>query len=183
MEVARNGMARDHPSNTVLPEIVTHIPEERAEERRAHSRNPERPSVASRNGSGGSSRNNADAAATARETGRDPVGTTAARETAPGAALNGVSGDEGLQTLLNPAPRYPEQARRRGREGTVQVEADVDERGIPAAVRVLRSSGYGILDDAAVKAVGKWRFRPARIAGKSVSGRVVVPIEFRLTTH
>jgi protein TonB len=63
------------------------------------------------------------------------------------------------------------------------VEADVDEQGIPAAVRVLRSSGYGILDDAAVKAVGKWRFRPTRIAGKNVSGRVVVPIEFRLTTH
>jgi protein TonB len=62
----------------------------------------------------------------------------------------------------------------------VQVEADVDARGIPAAVRVRRSSGHADLDGAAVEAVGKWRFRPARVAGEAVSGRVVVPIEFRL---
>jgi TonB family protein len=62
----------------------------------------------------------------------------------------------------------------------VHVEADVDEQGIPTAVRVRRSSGCGILDGAAAGAVREWRFSPARIAGKAARQRVVVPIEFRL---
>jgi protein TonB len=152
--------------NKALPAAAMNPSRERPAERGARPRNPERPSAAPRNNAA-ALRNNA-------------AGATAERETAPGAALNGVSADENPQTVYNPAPRYPEQARRRGREGTVLVEADVDERGIPAAVRVLRSSGFGILDDAAAEAVGKWRFRPARSAGKTVPRHIVVPIEFRL---
>jgi protein TonB len=167
METVRNDTPHSSSSNKALPAAVANPSRARPAERGTRPRNPERPSVTPRNNAAGSSRNSA-------------AGATAERETASGAALSGISADESLQTVYNPAPRYPEQARRRGREGTVLVEADVDERGVPAAVRVLRSSGFGILDDAAVEAVGKWRFRPARSTGKTMPGRVVVPIEFRL---
>jgi protein TonB len=162
-------------STEIAPATAANPSGARPAERGARSRNPERPSVTPRYDAAGSPRNN-----TAGSSRNSAAGATTERETASGAAPGGISADESLQTVYNPAPRYPEQARRRGREGTVLVEADVDERGVPAAVRVLRSSGFGILDDAAVEAVGKWRFRPARSTGKTMPGRVVVPIEFRL---
>jgi TonB family protein len=99
---------------------------------------------------------------------------------ASGAVLNDETVDANLQPLSSPPPRYPELARGRGHEGTVFVEADVDERGVPSAVRVRQSSGHTMLDEAAVAAVDKWRFRPALSAGKTVPRRVIVPIEFRL---
>jgi protein TonB len=99
---------------------------------------------------------------------------------APGAVLNDETADASLQPLSSPSPRHPELARGRGREGTVFVEADVDERGVPSAVRVRQSSGHAILDEAAVAAIDRWRFSPARSAGKPVPRRVVVPVEFQL---
>jgi protein TonB len=102
------------------------------------------------------------------------------KDTAPVAGPNSVSADEGVQTLSNPAPRYPQLARGRGHEGTVLVEAVVDERGVPTGVRIKESSGHSLLDEAAVAAVKKWRFLPARSGGKAVAARVVAPIEFRL---
>jgi protein TonB len=98
----------------------------------------------------------------------------------PGVAGNEAEADENVRTLSNPAPRYPELARGRGHEGTVLVEAVVDERGVPTGVRLKESSGHGLLDEAAVAAVKKWRFSPARSGGKTVSTRVIAPIEFRL---
>jgi protein TonB len=84
----------------------------------------------------------------------------------------------GLSANLKPA--YPELARLRGQEGLVVLLAEVDERGAAKSVSVQRSSGYGLLDEAAVSAVQRWRFRPARLAGAAVAGRVLVPVEFRL---
>jgi outer membrane biosynthesis protein TonB len=60
---------------------------------------------------------------------------------ASGAALHEAPADESLQILSSPSPRYPELARGRGHQGTVFVEADVDEQGVPSAVRVQQSSG------------------------------------------
>jgi TonB family protein len=99
---------------------------------------------------------------------------------ASGAVLNDETADASLQPLSSPSPRYPELARGRGREGTVFVEADIDERGVPSAVRVQQSSGHTILDEAAVAAIHRWRFTPVSSAGKTVPRRVIVPVEFRL---
>lgn len=47
-------------------------------------------------------------------------------------------------------------------------------------ITVQKSSGRGILDDAAVDAVRSWTFAPATQGGNPVAGWVNVPIEFRL---
>lgn len=80
----------------------------------------------------------------------------------------------------NPLPHYPTVARRRGIEGTVILDVLVNAAGLPERVAIARSSGSGLLDDAALEAVRRWRFRPARRAGEPVEGKVAVPITFRL---
>jgi protein TonB len=47
--------------------------------------------------------------------------------------------------------------------------------------RVDTSSGYDILDQAAVAAVRAWRFVPARLGGAAIEAWVRVPVAFRLT--
>jgi protein TonB len=104
--------------------------------------------------------------------GRD--GTTTG-ESGPGAAPGFEVG-----SADNPLPHYPTLARRRGIEGTVTLEVRVRPDGLPERVAIGRSSGSSLLDAAALEAVRRWRFRPARRAGVPVEGDVTVPITFRL---
>lgn len=77
-----------------------------------------------------------------------------------------------------PAPRYPTRALRRGDSGTVRVRVEVGPDGRPSQVSVAQPSGSRDLDRAAVDAVRRWRFHPARRNGEAVSGTVIVPISF-----
>ncbi len=77
-------------------------------------------------------------------------------------------------------PRYPGKARRAGWEGTTFLKVLVNPDGTPGRVTVDRTSGFGILDAAAVKAVGRWRFHPARGGNGSVASWVRIPVAFKL---
>lgn len=77
-----------------------------------------------------------------------------------------------------PAPGYPTRALRRGDSGTVRVRVEVGPDGRPAQVSVAQASGSRDLDRAAVDAVRRWRFHPARRDGEPVTGTVIVPISF-----
>jgi protein TonB len=81
----------------------------------------------------------------------------------------------------NPWPRYPAAARRRGIEGEVLVRVAVGLDGRAERVEVLRSSGSALLDKSAVEALERWRFEPARAAGRPVAATVEIPVIFRLT--
>ena len=83
--------------------------------------------------------------------------------------------------LANPAPRYPYLARRRGQEGRVVLRVRVNPDGWAEAVSIRESSGYHLLDEAALQAVRQWRFLPAQKADLTVAGLVDVPVSFRLT--
>ena len=80
----------------------------------------------------------------------------------------------------NPRPWYPRMARRRGMEGRVTLRVTVSPDGHVAAIRVAHSSGYRLLDDAALETVKTWRFVPAYRGDTPVTGEVLVPIRFRL---
>ena len=80
----------------------------------------------------------------------------------------------------NPPPRYPEAARQRGWQGTVLLKLNVNEAGEVARVEVARSSGYPVLDGAAVIAVRRWRGTPATRNGQPVATVEYLPIQFRL---
>jgi len=82
--------------------------------------------------------------------------------------------------MYNPKPRYPRDARRRGEEGNVMLLVDVLPNGRVDEISVESSSGHRLLDDAAVKAVRRWRFEPAKKTGRPVRAQVRIPVEFNL---
>ena len=82
--------------------------------------------------------------------------------------------------LQNPPPRYPLSARRNGEQGTVYLRVLVTVEGRAAQVAVERSSGFRVLDRAALEAVRDYRFAPARRGNKAIEKWAVVPIVYKL---
>lgn len=82
--------------------------------------------------------------------------------------------------LKNPPPAYPEAARRLGQEGLVVLIVKVSRSGVPDAVEVKQSSGFSLLDEAAVRSVRRWKFHPAKIGTLPIESVVEVPIRFQL---
>lgn len=77
-------------------------------------------------------------------------------------------------------PAYPADAKAAGWEGSVLLLVVVGTDGSVQSVSVYKSSGYGVLDDAAAAAVKRWRFSPASRNGVPVEGRIYVEIGFNL---
>jgi protein TonB len=83
--------------------------------------------------------------------------------------------------LSQPKPKYPSAARRAGQQGTVTLSFTVGSSGKVTSVRVAKSSGHALLDNAALSAIRRWRFKPARNAlGEGVSYSYTLPVPFRL---
>ena len=86
-----------------------------------------------------------------------------------------------LQALRAPPPPYPAEAMRAGLSGTVELEILVGVDGRALDVRVVRSSGHRVLDQAARRTVlSKWTFVPAMRDGHAVEALGRVPIEFSM---
>ena len=83
--------------------------------------------------------------------------------------------------IRNTPPIYPETARRAGWEGRVTVRVEVSADGLPISVALEKSSGYGVLDQAALRAVKSWRFQPRTMGGVAMAGTVDVPVNFTLS--
>ena len=83
--------------------------------------------------------------------------------------------------IRNTPPIYPETARRAGWEGRVTVRVEVSADGLPMSVALQKSSGYGVLDQAALRAVKTWRFKPRTMGGVAMAGKVDVPVNFTLS--
>ena len=76
-------------------------------------------------------------------------------------------------------PEYSEEARKAKYQGTVLLYIEVDPSGRAQNMRVLHSLGLG-LDEKAMEAVRKWRFRPGTKDGRPVSVVATVEVNFRL---
>lgn len=81
---------------------------------------------------------------------------------------------------LSAPAAYPSLSQRLGEEGRVLLRVDVSADGRPLTVTLKTSSGFVRLDEAAIKAVARWQFKPARQNGRAVASRVDVPILFKL---
>jgi protein TonB len=88
----------------------------------------------------------------------------------------------GVAYLNNPQPDYPSMSRRLGEEGRVLMKVLVAADGSPKMVELETSSGSERLDNAAVNAVKKWRFLPARKNNQALDAYVLVPIKFSLNS-
>ena len=100
---------------------------------------------------------------------------------APAPAEEPVTEPRGYAGYLhNPAPDYPPAAQKRGLEGQVVLKVHVLASGQPDSVAVAKSSGHQILDEAALKAVMRWAFAPARRGQTAIDGWVQVPLSFKI---
>jgi protein TonB len=82
------------------------------------------------------------------------------------------------ERLIAPPPVYPDLARAARLEGTVILEATIDETGAVTNVKVLRS--IPLLDRAATDAVRRWRYTPTRLNGVPVPVLMTVTVTFTL---
>lgn len=81
----------------------------------------------------------------------------------------------------NPEPPYPLPARRRHEQGLVLLIVQVTAQGRAAKVDLKHSSGFPLLDAAALNAVRDWEFQPARVGSLPVESKIEVPVRFKLT--
>jgi protein TonB len=91
-----------------------------------------------------------------------------------------IGGGVSPPTVLSKVePEYSEEARKAKWQGTVVLQLVVDEHGLPQQMKVTRSLGLG-LDQKAIEAVGKWRFKPGLKDGKPVPVIATIEVNFRL---
>jgi len=114
----------------------------------------------------------------------EPVAAVATPAEAPAATVASVVAvtepDYKASYLNNPPPVYPLVARRQGLQGRVVLHVEVLADGVCGQINIQKSSGYAMLDNAALQTVKNWRFMPASRAGHAVDKWFMIPIQFSL---
>jgi len=83
------------------------------------------------------------------------------------------------QLVFKVEPEYSEEARKAKFQGTVVLYVVVDEKGVPRDLKVVRPLGLG-LDQKAIEAVQKWKFKPGLKDGHPVAVSAQIEVNFRL---
>jgi TonB family protein len=97
-----------------------------------------------------------------------------------GGGVYKIGGDVAAPILISKTePEYSEEARKAKYSGSVLLTIVVDQNGMPRDIRVVRPLGLG-LDERAIEAVRKWRFRPGTKSGRPVAVQAQVEVTFRL---
>jgi protein TonB len=76
---------------------------------------------------------------------------------------------------------YPELAREAGIEGKIFVRAFINTKGIVTATKIVKGLPNTGLDEAALNAIKKSRWYPARQRDKKVGIWITIPVDFSLT--
>lgn len=77
-------------------------------------------------------------------------------------------------------PEYPSQMIKREIEARVLLSLKIDKKGMTSELEVHESSGYDLFDQAALEAVGSWKFNPAKLDDENVNVKILIPIKFEL---
>ncbi|GJL49894.1 MAG: hypothetical protein NPIRA01_11210 [Nitrospirales bacterium] len=94
-------------------------------------------------------------------------------------AIKGL-GVEKIGVRHSVRPIYPRVAKEEGWEGIVLLRVLVHTSGVPGKVTIQKSSGYKVLDEAAIDAIRQWRFAPAKDGNFAIEKHVDVPLKFGL---
>jgi periplasmic protein TonB len=95
-----------------------------------------------------------------------------------GPPVSSESLDRSPESIRQPQPIYPLDARIKGENGEV-VAFVVDESGRVSNARVVRSSDP-VFEEPTLRAIEKWRFAPGTLHGVPVRFRMSVPVAFNL---
>ncbi len=97
-----------------------------------------------------------------------------------GGGVYRVGGEVSAPVLISKTePEYSEEARKAKYSGTVLLSLVVDANGLPRDIKVVRPLGLG-LDEKAIEAVQKWRFRAGVKGGRPVATQATIEVSFRL---
>jgi TonB family protein len=91
----------------------------------------------------------------------------------------GVAGVTNPVPVVSPEAEFSDEARQKKYQGVCMISIIVDAHGYPQNPRVMRSLGMG-LDEKALDAVKRYRFKPALKDGKPVAAYITVEVDFRL---
>jgi len=76
-------------------------------------------------------------------------------------------------------PQYSDEARQKGYQGTVILQAVIKTDGSVEVLRVVRALGMG-LDENAISALTQWKFKPGMQRGEAVPVRLNIEVNFNL---
>lgn len=88
--------------------------------------------------------------------------------------------DAQLAAISKAPPLYPSSAKRHNIEGWVKVKFVVDEQGQVDRVSVLDAEPEGVFDQAVLRCISGWRFKPGTKGGVTVKALVEQTITFKL---
>ena len=88
--------------------------------------------------------------------------------------------EEAPQLIKMVTPEYPEIARKAGVEGQVIMQIVVDEEGNVLQADVVFAQPAGIFEEAAIKAMLQWKFKPAKQRDKAIKVRMGQRMDFSL---
>ena len=77
---------------------------------------------------------------------------------------------------------YPRWARRQGLQGEMVIAVEILSSGKVGRQSAIQSTGYSILDEAAMEAMKTWQFHPAMKDGKPVLTCIQIPVRFQLNS-
>jgi len=97
-----------------------------------------------------------------------------------GSSVKFIPYDDPPRPLMPIRPKYPEIAQEAGIEGTVIVQAFVDKKGRVKETSILKGIPNTGLDEAAITAICKTRFVPAKQRERAVGVWISIPVHFRL---
>jgi TonB family protein len=100
--------------------------------------------------------------------------------TASPASGNASSNQQPRPVAGNPKPVYPRLAIKRRLQGDVILTVNIQPTGTISKVTLKRSSGFKLLDSAAINAVRHWRYEPLPETAMPESRSDDIPINFRL---
>jgi len=91
-----------------------------------------------------------------------------------------VSGDGEAIPIVAIAPQYPRQAAIRKIEGYVTLEFEIEPDGSVSAPRIVASEPANIFNQAALRAITRWKFKPTVIDGKPVRDTGRFTLRFKM---
>lgn len=89
--------------------------------------------------------------------------------------------DNEVVPLVRIPPKYPRVASRRGIEGVVTVTFIITKDGRVRDPKVIKAEPASVFNDAALKAILKWKFKPKLVDGQAVERQATQEIEFKLS--
>lgn len=80
-------------------------------------------------------------------------------------------------------PSYPSSCKRQGHEGTTILEVTILSKGKPGSIEIIKSAGCESLDKAAIKALKKAKYIPAKRLGVSFTTTKKIAFNFKLEDY